>query len=205
MTDGWKPLATIARLVDVPEASARRYVQAFPTFFPARKVGKATVYPPEAGDILRLASDLFGQGARRAEVEAALSERFAPTVDVVASRHDPATESPTALVDVVGRLAAAMERQAAALERIAERLPLEAARTPQDQRKPRPATREPSEAPTARTSRPDATSRVVGLHREGLGSRAIARKLNEAGTPTISGRGRWAKGIVGQLLKEAKA
>ncbi len=39
---------------------------------------------------------------------------------------------------------------------------------------------------------------------EGLSMQALANQLNDAGVPTISGKGRWQKGTVSTLLAESE-
>ena len=154
--EGWKPLATLARSVDVPEASARRYAETFSTYFRSRKVGKAILYDPEAGDVLRAISNAFGEGRRRAEVLDLLTARFDQTHEVTPvrgesspPRHEPATPMPAADIapaiqafpSAVDRLASAMERQneiqARTLATIESRLAaLEASSSQQDRREP---------------------------------------------------------------------
>lgn len=148
--EGWKPLATLAREADVPEASARRYAETFSAFFRSRRAGKAMLYDPEAVDVLRAVSNAFGEGRRRPEVQELLAARFGQLHevepvrdDVVATRQEPAT--PTSSADLaptiqaftvaVDRLASALERQneiqARTLAAMETRLAaLEAARTP---------------------------------------------------------------------------
>lgn len=217
--DDWKPLATLARAVDVPEASARRYAGLFPAFIVSRRAGKATLYAPEAGGVLRLVSDLFGQGARRAEVEEALRRRFTPVVDVVASRHHDATAGPVDALPAIlssltpalaERYVAAQERQAdmmaravAALESLAARL--SAPDRPQEarQNKRRPVAYPEAVAPVlahAGASRAEIVEEVRQLHAAGLGARAVATAMRREGWPTLSGRGEWASGIVRRVL-----
>ena len=154
--EGWKPLATLAREVDVPEASARRYAETFSTFFRSRRVGKAMLYDPEAVDVLRAVSNAFGEGRRRPEVQELLAARFGQLHEVepvrdegVATRQDPPTPPSSAdlapavqaFTVAVDRLASAMERQneiqARTLAAMETRLAaLEAARTPQEAPEP---------------------------------------------------------------------
>jgi hypothetical protein len=47
--------------------------------------------------------------------------------------------------------------------------------------------------------------RLRAMHAEGLSLQAIADRLNNEGVPTLSGKGRWQKGTVSNLLKEGKA
>jgi hypothetical protein len=44
---------------------------------------------------------------------------------------------------------------------------------------------------------------IQSLHNEGLSFRKIAEKLNEQGTPTLSGSGLWQSGTVCKILKKA--
>jgi hypothetical protein len=154
--EGWKPLATLAREADVPEASARRYAETFSAFFRSRRIGKAMLYDPEAVDVLRAVSNAFGEGRRRPEVQELLAARFGqlhevePVRDeVVATRQEPT--APTSSADLapavqaftvaVDRLASALERQneiqARTLAAMETRLAaLEAVRMPQEAPEP---------------------------------------------------------------------
>jgi excisionase family DNA binding protein len=44
---------------------------------------------------------------------------------------------------------------------------------------------------------------VQALHTQGLTLRAIAQRLNDEGVPTISGKGQWQQGTIGNLLAQA--
>jgi excisionase family DNA binding protein len=44
---------------------------------------------------------------------------------------------------------------------------------------------------------------VQALDKQGLTLRAIAQRLNDEGIPTISGKGRWQQGTIGNLLAPA--
>jgi excisionase family DNA binding protein len=56
--------------------------------------------------------------------------------------------------------------------------------------------------PTPMEPRAQLISRVRAMYAEGLSMQAIANQLNDAGVPTISGKGRWQKGTVSNLLAE---
>jgi len=168
--EGWKPLATLAREADVPEASARRYAETFSAFFRSRRAGKAMLYDPEAVDVLRAVSKAFGEGRRRPEVQELLAARFGqlhevePVRDeVVATRQEPATPtSPADLAPTIQAFTVAVDRLASALERQNEiqartlaametRLAaLEAARTPQEAPRPEERPEGHAEVKTAR-------------------------------------------------------
>jgi hypothetical protein len=56
-----------------------------------------------------------------------------------------------------------------------------------------------------RSPREAMKARIIALHHQGLSVQAIVDSLNADHTPTLSGRGRWGKGTVGALLREALA
>lgn len=115
----WLPLATLARGVHVPEASARRYLGHFSEFFQARRIGKVTVYHSSAGEILKRVSDLFGQGLGRPQVEELLAQEFRRTHDVEQAQDASSAARGDAVVtrhEDLAVIAQYMERQAAALE-----------------------------------------------------------------------------------------
>ncbi len=47
-------------------------------------------------------------------------------------------------------------------------------------------------------------ARLQAMKGEGLSTQAIANRLNAEGVPTLSGRGQWQRGTVGNLLAEAE-
>lgn len=75
----WLPLTTLARSVGVPEASARRYAEAFPEHFQVRRMGKINAFHVDAGPVLKRISELFGQGMGRAQVADILRSEFLKT------------------------------------------------------------------------------------------------------------------------------
>jgi excisionase family DNA binding protein len=48
-------------------------------------------------------------------------------------------------------------------------------------------------------------TRIRALKAQGRSLQAIAHQLNAEGVPTISGRGRWQAGTIGNMLKEVEA
>jgi hypothetical protein len=42
------------------------------------------------------------------------------------------------------------------------------------------------------------------MQAEGLSLQAIANRLNAEGVPTLSGKGRWQKGAIGNLLAQGE-
>jgi len=51
------------------------------------------------------------------------------------------------------------------------------------------------------SNREKALKRIEDLHKQGLGYRRIAERLNAEGIPTLSGRGQWHKSTVWKLIK----
>jgi hypothetical protein len=47
--------------------------------------------------------------------------------------------------------------------------------------------------------------RLRAMYAQGLSYQAIANQLNAEGIPTLSGKGRWRAGTVGNLLNEVEA
>lgn len=116
--EGWKPLTTLARQAAVPEASARRYAEAFAAFFRSRKVGKVKLYPPESVALLQAISDAYGQGQRTPEVKELLASRFGQVHEVVTTRQETVTSTPPAeLASILQTFTATVERLALAVER----------------------------------------------------------------------------------------
>lgn len=125
--EGWKPLTTLARQAEVPEASARRYAETFSPYFRSRKVGKVRFYDPACMPLLRVISETYAQGSRTPEVEEVLSSRFGQVHEVVTPRQETTTSLPPAdlapilqaFTATVERLVTAVERQNELLEQLA--------------------------------------------------------------------------------------
>lgn len=125
--EGWKPLTTLARQAEVPEASARRYAETFSPYFRSRKVGKVRLYDPACMPLLRVISETYAQGSRTPEVEEVLSLRFGQVHEVLTPRQETLTSPPPAdlapilqaFTATVERLATAVERQNELLEKLA--------------------------------------------------------------------------------------
>lgn len=47
-------------------------------------------------------------------------------------------------------------------------------------------------------------TRLRALYAEGLSLQAIANQLNREEVPTLSGKGRWQKGTIGNLLAQVE-
>jgi hypothetical protein len=102
---------------------------------------------------------------------------------------------PPALAEMMGRLEqmfAGFERLERLVEQVLERLPIQ----PHEP---------PKHSPRIITDHKAALlQRLRGMQAEGLSLQAIANRLNNEGVPTLSGKGRWQKGTVGNLLTQAK-
>ena len=118
IVEGWRPLTTLARQAEVPEASARRYAETFSLYFRSRKVGKARLYDPACVPLLRVISETYGQGSRTPEVEAVVAARFGQVHEVVTTHQDTAISTPPAeLAPILQAFTATVERLATAVER----------------------------------------------------------------------------------------
>jgi hypothetical protein len=82
------------------------------------------------------------------------------------------------------------------VERLAERF--EAQRTSHDERSIERST------PAIADHNAAVLTRLRAMQAEGLSLQAIANQLNGEGVPTLSGKGRWQKGTIGNLLAQAE-
>jgi hypothetical protein len=57
-------------------------------------------------------------------------------------------------------------------------------------------------APEGKDQKTAILSRLQALQAEGLSLQTIANRLNNEGVPTLSGKGRWQKGTIGNLLAQ---
>jgi hypothetical protein len=59
-------------------------------------------------------------------------------------------------------------------------------------------------APEDKDQKAAVLTRLRAMQAEGLSLQAIANQLNAEGVPTLSGKGRWQKGTIGNLLTDAQ-
>jgi hypothetical protein len=78
----WLSLTAMARRLQIPEPTARRYAKLFSDYLPHRSVGRMTLYAPDAGPILTRISQLYSDGHKKDEVEAILKDELPMTIDV---------------------------------------------------------------------------------------------------------------------------
>jgi hypothetical protein len=90
----WLSLTAMARRLQIPEPTARRYAKLFSDYLPHRKVGRMTLYAPDAGPILTRISQLYSDGHKRDDVENIIKEELPRTIDVDA----PSMQDSQALV-----------------------------------------------------------------------------------------------------------
>lgn len=204
----WLPTRKVGRVVQF-QADAVEIIEAIRAGFEA---GKTT---PEVRDLLA------------AHVSPVLDLPGDPPAEDTTPTTIPTTPPPAgldaatlaAVLPMVDRWLAVQERQAdlmgravAALETLASRLPLPGPpERPQDasEGETRPdapgrvktANNGPHIAPPSPERRAAIMGEVERLRSAGHGGRAIARAMNAAGWPTLSGRGRWGAGAVKRILK----
>jgi hypothetical protein len=59
-------------------------------------------------------------------------------------------------------------------------------------------------APEGKDPKTAILSRFQALQAEGLSPQAMAHRFKNEGAPTLSGKGRWQKGIIGNLLAQIR-
>lgn len=120
-------IAEIARQLGLPESTVRYYRDRFEAFVPSVGEGRTRRYRPEAVEVLRFVADAMRAGVPAEEVEAALRERFAITVEP--QQYGAVTQQQSAAImrelvaDAVADVVAeAVRRETAALRQELERL-----------------------------------------------------------------------------------
>ncbi|PIE68629.1 MAG: hypothetical protein CSA21_06455 [Deltaproteobacteria bacterium] len=78
----WLTLTAMARSLQIPEPTARRYARLFAEYIPHRKVGHMTMYAPEASSVLAKISQLYAEGHKKTEVESILSKDLPQPIDI---------------------------------------------------------------------------------------------------------------------------
>ncbi len=81
----WLSLTAMARRLQIPEPTARRYAKLFSDYLPHRKVGRMTMFAPDAGPILTRISQLYADGHKKEEVDTILKDELPKTIDVDAA------------------------------------------------------------------------------------------------------------------------
>lgn len=111
------------------------------------------------------------------------------------------------LTHLVNRLVEGVMDQV--VERVTERFGahLERSGRPEraDHSKPEPSLQAPSPPVIAPPSKAEVVTRIRTLREAGLSLRQIADLFNAEGVPTLSGKGRWQKGTIGNLLAQGDA
>jgi hypothetical protein len=87
-------------------------------------------------------------------------------------------------------------------ERLAERLAAQAPAYPE--RSSERSTPAPALPPPGKAGKAEALRQIRRLQGEGLSLQSIANRLNTEGIPTLSGKGRWQKGTISNLLAEVQ-
>ena len=119
----WLPIPTLARRVELPETTTRRYVQALADLLPQRKSGRLTLYDADVAEaILPRAAALFSEGHRLPEVKRVLAKEFSQVDDVAslpATTPPPQVEPMTnTLMESINVLRMDMATMGSALERV---------------------------------------------------------------------------------------
>jgi Recombinase len=126
--------------------------------------------------------DVIERSERSISTSARSSHELAPldTVQTLAARIDQAVE----------RLERSMEQAIdRAVERVVERSP---------------STATPAIPTRAHMDKAEVLKRIQAMKAAGLSLQAIGNRLNTEGVPTLSGKGRWQKGTIGNLLAQAE-
>jgi hypothetical protein len=92
----------------------------------------------------------------------------------------------------LGELFAGMQRLEQLMEQVLERLECSE------------RTEHSTPAPTLPTTKATLLHRLRAMQAEGLSLQAIANKLSAEGLPTLSGKGRWQKGTISNLLSVSR-
>lgn len=78
----WLSLTAFARRLQIPEPTARRYAKFFSDYLPHRKIGRMTLYAPDAGPILTRISELYSLGHKKEEISSILEQEIPKTIDI---------------------------------------------------------------------------------------------------------------------------
>lgn len=221
----WATFADIAKGMDVPNNTLRRWADEFADFLPSRTDNRVKTFASEAVMVFQRIHELFKAGARKDQVREVLAAEVKPTLDVApepkATTPATATTLPASL-DLgelrpwLERYVTAFERNAIALEKLAatQAAALDALRGQNEALERRLAalegrtTEKPIKAilgdPGAKkpANRAEVLMVVAELRSTGMGKKAIARELARRGTPTLSGLGKWHPRSVGRLFVE---
>lgn len=77
-----KSINEIAKELDIPETTARRYVATFKTFLNGVKYGNVTKYPDQALEILEIIYNSYQAGKSTEEIKSLLEARFTQVIEV---------------------------------------------------------------------------------------------------------------------------
>lgn len=76
-------ISEIAKLLKIPESTARYYRDKFNEYIPATGTGRAKRYLPQAMEAMRIIADMMKENVPSENIEAALEDRFGVSVNTL--------------------------------------------------------------------------------------------------------------------------
>jgi hypothetical protein len=205
VVDEWIPVSRLAKMAGVHEATARRYVENFPQFFPLKKQSRKNLVPASTGKILKRIWNLYNSGMNKGDIESALESEFKKTYDAGTFSGEIKVENETVLASLSSE--PLLLRLVEGIEKLA-----------QNQQDSLNLLREQNNLLLDyckklsgknsiignKLDRKSALEKVSELSKQGFGKDKIAKILNNNNTNTLSGRGRWSSSTVDRLIKQLK-
>lgn len=226
MSDNWLSIPQLAAKIGTSDNTVRRYIKRFPDFFFSKTIDGVKKYPKETIKLLLRITTLYQDGKGRTKIGEILQSEYPQTIDVTET--DPANNMPipsnqmppeilpsikSIIGETLGNTLQIMADQKTRIEQLEkdnralhERLlVLENRPEPPEPIQPAPAENPPQKsAIPSNPNREEVMQLMKDLKAQGKSNREIAEHLQAEGIPTFSGRGKWHKGTVGNLVKKVK-
>jgi len=116
--EGWYTINQIAKELNIPETTARRYTVTFKEFFPSKTFGgRYDKYHEKAITIIATIYDLYAQNKKAEEIREHLKAEYPVIIDIEADRESEEAKRGLKLLDTRKELIDSIKRQNELFER----------------------------------------------------------------------------------------
>lgn len=121
-TVGWLAPGEIAKKINIPESSLRRYMDLFSEFLISRPVGRGRKYNLETVGVLERIADMYREGYTTTEIKDALAIDVPMTIDVQPEQVSPLVINPEMIMQVFQNIATNMENLSLRIEELSNKV-----------------------------------------------------------------------------------
>lgn len=122
-TDGWLAPGEIAKKINIPESSLRRYMDLFSEFLISRPVGRGRKYNLETVGVLERIAGMYREGYTTTEIKDTLAIDVPMTIDVQPEQvSPPMVITPEMIMQVFQNIATNMENLSTRIEELSNKV-----------------------------------------------------------------------------------